>query len=81
MDIRDKFLTVGPAHLFLFLALIVSWIPMYVLPFYYKNLSLTGIGGLTFAPVVPDVLFHTALASELTHAFPPPNSIHLRSAA
>ncbi len=71
MDIRDKFLTVGPAHLFLFLALIVSWIPMYVLPFYYKNLSLTGIGGLTFAPVVPDVLFHTALASELTHAFPP----------
>jgi hypothetical protein len=24
MDIRDKFLTVGPAHLFLFLALIVS---------------------------------------------------------
>ncbi len=71
MDIRDKFLTVGPADLLLFLALIVSWIPMYVLPFYYKNLSLTGIGGLTFAPVVPDVLFHTALASELTHAFPP----------
>ena len=28
MDIRDKFQTVGPAHLFLFLALIVSWIPM-----------------------------------------------------
>ena len=71
MDIRDKFQTVGPAHLFLFLALIVSWIPMYVLPFYYKNLSLTGIGGLTFAPVLPDALFHTALASELTHAFPP----------
>jgi len=42
-----------------------------VLPFYYKNLSLTGIGGLTFAPILPDALFHTALASELTHAFPP----------
>jgi hypothetical protein len=70
MAIRDKFLATKPVHLFLLLALIVSWIPIYVLPFYYRNLSLTGTGGLSFVPLA-DVLFHTALAGELTHTFPP----------
>ena len=70
MAIRDQFLATKPAHLFLLLTLIVSWIPMYVLPFYYRNLSLTESGGLTFAPLA-DVLFHTALAGELMHTFPP----------
>jgi len=44
---------------------------MYVFPFYYDNLSRTGHGGLTYSPDVPDVLLHTSVAAELTHALPP----------
>ncbi len=44
---------------------------MYLLAFYYRNLAWPGTGGLSYSPGVPDVLLHTSLAAELSHAVPP----------
>lgn len=68
---RKKLSAVRRSHFLLLVALAVSWLPMYVFPFYYDNLSRTGHGGLTYSPDVPDVLLHTSVAAELTHALPP----------
>jgi len=71
IDLRKKLFVADQTHFLLLLAVILSWLPMYMLPLYYRDLSLTGNGGLTVSQ--GDVSLHTSLAFELAHTFPPLN--------
>jgi hypothetical protein len=60
-----------PEHMLLLLALAAAWLPILVIGFYCRNLSLTGDGGMSYFAFPPDIALHTAIAGELTHTVPP----------
>ena len=58
-------------HVLLLLTLVAVWLPILVIVFLGRNLSVTPDGGLTYFPWTTDVALHTAIAGELTHTVPP----------
>jgi hypothetical protein len=59
----------GITHVLLLFALCAAWLPLYLIPFYYRNLAWTHHGGFAYVGFV-DFLLHTSVAAELTHAVP-----------
>ena len=58
-------------HLLLLVAMGISWLPLFWFKFYFRNLSTTNDGGLTHSAGFIDLVLHTSVAAELSHAFPP----------
>jgi hypothetical protein len=63
--------SVQRSHFFLLLAVFVSWLPLYQLNYFYRNLAGTADGALTHAIGQHEIVQHISLAAELTHTFPP----------
>jgi len=68
--IWSSFKLAMPHHLLLLLAIFAGWLPLYFLGYYYENFSLDSSGRFTYYGLV-DILLHTSIAAELTHALPP----------
>ena len=58
------------AHFLLLLAILASWLPLYLLNFFFRNLTAAGQGAVTYFARI-DVILHTSIAAELSHSIPP----------
>jgi hypothetical protein len=61
------------AHFMLLLAILASWLPLYFLDFFFRNLTTVGQGAIAYF-AGSDAILHTSLAAELSHSIPPPAS-------
>src|SRR6266540_2733282 len=58
-------------YLLLIGLIVLSLLPLTVLPMYYRSFSLSGRETMTFPRATPDLVLHTSIANELTHSIPP----------
>lgn len=64
-------LSLNSSHILLLGVIILGLIPLAALPMYYRNMRLLPHGDMTFLSRPNDVIFHLAIANELTHSIPP----------
>jgi hypothetical protein len=64
-------LSLDVSYILLFGLIMVSLVPLAVLPMYYRNLDVLSNGTMTFFVQLQDVNLHLPIAQELTHSIPP----------
>jgi hypothetical protein len=64
-----SFATIDWEKMLILVGIGIALLPMWILPYYYRNLSASPDGGMVLVPYA-DVLIHLSLTNELAHEFP-----------